>query len=34
MGHARKPPRFLQVGETVTCTIEGIGSLTNTMVSE
>jgi len=34
VGHARKPPRFLQVGETVTCTIEGLGSLTNTVVSE
>ncbi len=32
VGHARKPPEFLDGGETVQITIEGIGSLTNRIV--
>jgi acylpyruvate hydrolase len=34
VGDARKPPRYLRVGETAVCTIEGIGSLRNPVVSE
>ena len=29
VGHARKPPVYLGVGQTVACTIEGIGTLEN-----
>jgi 2-keto-4-pentenoate hydratase/2-oxohepta-3-ene-1,7-dioic acid hydratase in catechol pathway len=29
VGYAMDPPRFLQVGDEVTCRIEGIGTLTN-----
>ena len=32
VGHARKPPVYLQVGQTVTCEIEGIGAVTNEVV--
>jgi len=32
VGHARKPPRYLAEGQTVVTTIEGIGSLRNTVV--
>jgi 2-keto-4-pentenoate hydratase/2-oxohepta-3-ene-1,7-dioic acid hydratase in catechol pathway len=34
VGFARKPPRWLRPGDTVTVTIEGIGSLTNPVVEE
>ena len=30
VGHARKPARYIQDGETVEVTIEGIGSIRNT----
>ena len=33
VGAARKPPRFLQPGETLVSTIEGIGSLTTQLVA-
>ena len=33
VGHARKPPVYLQVGQTVSCSIEGIGAVTNTVVA-
>lgn len=32
VGHARTPPRYLTSGQTVVTTIEGIGSLRNTVV--
>ena len=31
VGYAMDPPRFLKHGDTVTCEIEGIGTLTNTI---
>src|SRR3990172_5081547 len=34
VGFARKPPRFLQVGDVVTVTIEKIGSLSNPVAEE
>ncbi len=34
VGMARKPPRFLQAGDTVVVEIEGIGSLENPVVEE
>jgi 2-keto-4-pentenoate hydratase/2-oxohepta-3-ene-1,7-dioic acid hydratase in catechol pathway len=34
VGFARKPPRFLQPGDTVQVTIEGIGTLSNPVMSE
>jgi 2-keto-4-pentenoate hydratase/2-oxohepta-3-ene-1,7-dioic acid hydratase in catechol pathway len=34
VGMARKPPRFLQPGDTVTIEIEGIGALTNPVIEE
>lgn len=34
VGHARKPPRYLSAGETLTTTIEHIGQLVNTAVAE
>jgi len=34
VGLARKPPRWLKAGETVTVTIEGLGSLINPVVAE
>jgi 2-keto-4-pentenoate hydratase/2-oxohepta-3-ene-1,7-dioic acid hydratase in catechol pathway len=34
VGMARKPPRFLQPGETVTVEIEGIGALSNPVMEE
>ncbi len=34
VGMARKPPRFLSAGETVTIEIEKIGSLTNPVIAE
>jgi 2-keto-4-pentenoate hydratase/2-oxohepta-3-ene-1,7-dioic acid hydratase in catechol pathway len=34
VGAARKPPRFLQPGDTVTIEIEGIGALSNPVVEE
>jgi acylpyruvate hydrolase len=34
VGHARKPPRYLQHGQTLTTVIEGIGVLTNSVVVE
>jgi len=33
VGHARTPPRYLSAGQTVVTTIEGIGSLRNTVVA-
>ena len=33
VGHARKPPVYLQAGQEVTCAIEGIGSVTNKVVA-
>ncbi|HHU38979.1 MAG TPA: fumarylacetoacetate hydrolase family protein [Propionibacterium sp.] len=33
VGHARKPPVYLQVGQEVTCAIEGIGAVTNKVVA-
>ncbi|WP_232549825.1 fumarylacetoacetate hydrolase family protein [Propioniciclava soli] len=33
VGHARKPPVYLAAGQTVTCTIEGIGSVSNEVVA-
>lgn len=33
VGHARKPPVYLRVGQEVSCTIEGIGSVTNKVVA-
>jgi 2-keto-4-pentenoate hydratase/2-oxohepta-3-ene-1,7-dioic acid hydratase in catechol pathway len=34
VGMARKPPRWLKPGDTVTVEIEGIGQLTNPVVAE
>ncbi len=34
VGMARKPPRWLQPGDTVTIEIEKIGKLTNPVVAE
>ncbi len=34
VGVFRKPPLFLKHGDVVTCEIEGIGSITNTVVAE
>jgi 2-keto-4-pentenoate hydratase/2-oxohepta-3-ene-1,7-dioic acid hydratase in catechol pathway len=34
VGFARQPPRFLQAGDVVTVTIEGIGALQNPIVEE
>ncbi len=34
VGLARKPPRWLKAGDTVTVTVEGLGSLTNPVVAE
>jgi 2-keto-4-pentenoate hydratase/2-oxohepta-3-ene-1,7-dioic acid hydratase in catechol pathway len=34
VGGARKPPVFLQPGDTVTIQIDGIGSLTNPVIAE
>jgi acylpyruvate hydrolase len=34
VGHARKPPRYLGDGQTVTTTIEGLGTLTNLVLAE
>ena len=34
VGQFRDPPVFLQPGQTVRCSIEGIGSLTNRAVKE
>lgn len=34
IGHARKPPRYLVPGETVTVAIEGIGELSNPVVDD
>ena len=31
VGYARDPPRLLQAGDDVTCQIEGVGTLTNTV---
>lgn len=33
VGHARKPPVYLQAGQEVTCAIEGIGAVTNKVVT-
>ncbi|MFZ0530278.1 MAG: fumarylacetoacetate hydrolase family protein, partial [Propionicimonas sp.] len=33
VGHARKPPVYLTAGQQVTCTIEAIGSVSNTVVA-
>lgn len=33
VGHARKPPRYLAAGQSMVTTIEGIGSLRNTVVA-
>jgi acylpyruvate hydrolase len=34
VGHARRPQRWLRPGETCTVSIEGVGSLTNPIVSD
>ena len=34
VGYAMEPPRFLRHGDTVRCEIEGIGTLTNTVVDQ
>ncbi|MGP4113265.1 fumarylacetoacetate hydrolase family protein [Streptomyces sp. 4N509B] len=34
VGHARKPARYLTPGQTVTTTIEGLGTLTNPVVAD
>lgn len=34
VGHARKPARYLQAGDVIRVSIEGIGTLTNTVVEE
>jgi acylpyruvate hydrolase len=34
VGHARKPPRYLAAGQTLTTVVEGIGTLTNLVVVE
>jgi acylpyruvate hydrolase len=34
VGHARKPPRYLADGQTLTTVVEGIGTLTNLVVVE
>lgn len=34
VGGARKPPVFLQPGDTVTIQIDGIGTLTNPVIAE
>jgi 2-keto-4-pentenoate hydratase/2-oxohepta-3-ene-1,7-dioic acid hydratase in catechol pathway len=34
VGAARKPPRFLKIGDEVAITVEGIGELRNTVVGE
>ena len=34
VGHYRKPPRYLQDGDVVTVTIDGIGALTNVCRTE
>jgi 2-keto-4-pentenoate hydratase/2-oxohepta-3-ene-1,7-dioic acid hydratase in catechol pathway len=34
VGHARKPPRYLKHGDTVTVSVEGIGALTNPVRDE
>jgi 2-keto-4-pentenoate hydratase/2-oxohepta-3-ene-1,7-dioic acid hydratase in catechol pathway len=31
---ARKPPLWLKPGDTIACTVQGIGSLTNEVVAE
>jgi 2-keto-4-pentenoate hydratase/2-oxohepta-3-ene-1,7-dioic acid hydratase in catechol pathway len=34
VGCFRKPPLFLKPGDVVTCEIDGIGAITNTVVAE
>lgn len=34
VGMGRKPPVWLKAGDTVTVNVEGIGALTNNVVSE
>jgi len=34
VGDARKPPRYLKVGETARCTVAGLGTLANRVVDE
>lgn len=34
VGHARKPPRYLQAGQVLTTTIDGVGECRNTCVAE
>ena len=34
VGHARKPARYLTAGQTLTTTVDGLGTLTNTAVPE
>jgi acylpyruvate hydrolase len=34
VGHFHDPPRYLKAGDTMTCTIEGIGSLENPVADE
>jgi 2-keto-4-pentenoate hydratase/2-oxohepta-3-ene-1,7-dioic acid hydratase in catechol pathway len=34
VGAARKPPRFLKVGDVVSVIIEGLGTLTNPVIAE
>ena len=34
VGFARKPPRYLKAGDQVSITVEGIGTLTNSVIAE
>jgi len=34
VGHARKPPKYLHAGSTLTTSVEGIGAITNHVVGE
>ena len=34
VGHARKPPRYLQPGQTLSTSIAGLGQCRNTCVAE
>lgn len=34
IGHARKPPLYMKHGDVVACTVEGIGTLRNTVADE
>jgi len=34
IGHARQPPLYMKHGDLVECSVEGIGTLHNTVVDE